>query len=83
AASAASGNGGQWARHVLVLFHTGDRPQEFALPEVVKQITWRLFVDTAAAPPADVYPQVDGPALPADGRLSLADHALVCYVSAE
>ena len=26
-----------------------------------RQLTWRLFVDTAAEPPGDVYPDADGP----------------------
>jgi glycogen operon protein len=83
AASAAAANGRQQARHVLILFHAGELPQAFALPEVVRQINWRLLIDTAAVPPADVFPQADGPALPADGLLTLADHSLMCYVSAE
>ncbi|HEY5314765.1 MAG TPA: glycogen debranching protein GlgX [Pirellulales bacterium] len=83
AAATAADNGSQHSRHVLILFHAGDQPQAFSLPEIARPIAWRLFIDTAAEPPADIYPQIDGPPPPADGLLTLADRALVCYVSAE
>jgi glycogen operon protein len=43
-------------------------------------IEWRLFVNTAADSPADIYPDADGPG-PVDGKLVLLDHSLVCYVA--
>jgi isoamylase len=40
-----------------------------------------LFVDTAADAPGDVYPGVNGPAVPAGGRVKLVHHSMRCYVA--
>ena len=45
------------------------------------QLSIRLFVDTGAEPPLDVYPDKDGPAPPLSGRIALADHSLRLYVA--
>ena len=66
-------------RHVLVLLHSGPQPRDFVLPKLPKKIRWRLFIDTAAESPSDIYPELDGPA-PA-GRVRLDHHSMVCYVS--
>jgi len=42
-------------------------------------LAWRLFVDTAAAAPGDVYPEADGP--PPQGTLLLEHHSLRCYIA--
>ena len=42
---------------------------------------WRLFIDTAAETPGDVYPEANGPAVPATGRIKLVNHSLRCYVA--
>jgi glycogen operon protein len=68
-------------RNVFIVYHGGTAPREFHLPPPAKGIAWRLFVDTAAATPKDVYPACDGPAPPARGKLTLAERSLVCYVS--
>lgn len=67
--------------NVLFVCHGGTAPREFHLPAPAKGIAWRLFVDTAAATPKDVYPACDGPPPPARGKLTLAERSLVCYVS--
>jgi glycogen operon protein len=70
------------ARNVLVLTHSGPAEQEFLLPDVVRGIPWRLFVDTAGESPSDVFPRDTGP--PLEGRkVRLTHHALKCFVSAE
>ena len=43
-------------------------------------INWRLFVDTAAEPPDDIYPDADGPA-PGKEPVVLESHTLRCYVA--
>ncbi|HEV3341321.1 MAG TPA: glycogen debranching protein GlgX [Pirellulales bacterium] len=68
------------ARHVLLFTHAGPQPREFAIPRLAQGIEWRLFVNTAADSPADIYPDADGPG-PVDGKLVLLDHSLVCYVA--
>jgi glycogen operon protein len=72
---------GEPARNVLILFHAGTLPREFALPAMAREIHWNLFVNTAAESPADIYPNLDGPP-PVDGKLVLLDRSLICYVSA-
>jgi len=69
--------------HVLLLFHAGEAPQEFYLPEIARPLAWSLFVDTAADPPGDVYPELNGPAPPKDGPVVLDGRSLRCYVARE
>ncbi|HND53686.1 MAG TPA: glycogen debranching protein GlgX [Pirellulaceae bacterium] len=72
---------GERARDVLLLFNATGEPREFVLPPVAKEIRWRLFVDTAADAPLDIYPELDGPPMPESGRLMLPYRAMACYVS--
>jgi glycogen operon protein len=67
--------------HLLVLLHAGDAPLRFAIPKLVRPLSWWLFVNTAARSPLDIYPSLDGPSLPADGMLEIEGRSLVCYVA--
>ncbi|OHB70939.1 MAG: glycogen debranching enzyme GlgX [Planctomycetes bacterium RBG_13_63_9] len=67
--------------HVLLMFHAGSEPRQFAFPGPVRSLRWRQFVNTAADSPADVYPDLDGPALPPEGIVELESRSLVCYVA--
>jgi glycogen operon protein len=69
------------ARDVLLLVNATSEPREFILPPVAKGTRWRLFLDTAAAPPYDVYPDLDGPPPPRARRLTLSYRSLCCFVS--
>jgi isoamylase len=68
------------ARAVLVMLHSGARPQEFQPPTVAANVSWRLFIDTAAESPDDIYPDADGPTLGAE-PVVLDSHTLRCYVA--
>ncbi|HEX4128720.1 MAG TPA: glycogen debranching protein GlgX [Pirellulales bacterium] len=70
-------------RHVMIILHGGTLERTFRLPAVARTIGWRLFLDTGAASPDDVYPDLDGPAPGPDGTTLLVDHSLKCYVSTE
>ncbi len=70
------------ARHLLMLFNAGPDLQEFVLPKLTPAIRWRLFLDTQQESPADIHPDLDGPAPPVDGKVKLNHHSLVCFVSA-
>ncbi|MGV3605269.1 MAG: glycogen debranching protein GlgX [Planctomycetaceae bacterium] len=70
------------ARDVLLLINATGQPREFILPPVAKGTQWRLFLDTAAASPYDVYPGCDGPPPPRSRRLTLSYRSLCCFVSA-
>ena len=50
---------------------------------VGRSIAWRLFVDTAAESPADIYPALDGPSPPANGIITLQARSLMVYVAGE
>jgi glycogen operon protein len=69
------------ARPVMIMLHSGAQPQPFAVPKVASGRKWRLFVDTAAESPGDVYPAADGPPPPKSGPILLDHHSLRCYVA--
>ncbi|HUY31477.1 MAG TPA: glycogen debranching protein GlgX [Pirellulales bacterium] len=77
----ASGPDSAVARHVMLLVNAGESPREFHLPPLARDIEWRLFVDTGAESPKDVYPEADGPA-PKAGARTLIELSLACYVAA-
>jgi len=68
-------------RHVLLMLHAGSDPRQFMLPPTARHIAWRQFINTAADPPADVYPDLDGPAPREDGLVELESRSLVCFVA--
>jgi glycogen operon protein len=69
------------ARYLLVLLHAGSDWQEFVIPAHIRRLPWRLFVDTAAEAPADIFPEVNGPPLPAAARVRLLHHSMRVYVA--
>jgi glycogen operon protein len=73
--------GKQSARHVMLLLHAGSLPRRFRLPKAVAGIEWRLFIDTGADSPRDIYPLLDGPKPPASGQVLLKDRSMKVYVS--
>ncbi len=69
------------ARHVLLMFHAGPEPREFAIPALPKAISWRTFLDTRQLSPNDIYPDLDGPIPPPLGRVCLDHHSMLVFVS--
>lgn len=69
--------------HLLMMFHAGNDPREFVLPEPVAFLPWRLFINTAVDPPGDIYPELDGPAFPQAGKVELVPRSFMCYVAPE
>jgi isoamylase len=65
---------------LAIFMHAGSEPQKFNFPEMAGGRRWKLFIDTAADSPRDIFPDSDGPPLPAFGRLLLAGRSLLCYV---
>jgi glycogen operon protein len=80
-AAVVGGNHAESARHLLMFFHPVATPLEFVIPQPARALAWRLFIDTAAAPPGDIYPQLDGPAPGASGRMILQGRSLVVYAA--
>jgi isoamylase len=71
----------QQGRDVMLFFNATGQPREFIMPAVAKGTNWRLFIDTSAAPPHDIYPDRNGPPLPKSQRLTLTYRSLCCYVA--
>ena len=69
------------ARHVMILLHAGPNSRAFTIPAAMKSIPWRQFLDTSAAPPHDIYPNLDGPEPHGTGIIELEGRSLVCFVS--
>ncbi|MEX2167972.1 MAG: glycogen debranching protein GlgX [Pirellulales bacterium] len=70
------------ARHVMMMLHAGSQPQKFVVPETARHIRWRLFIDTAADAPGDIYPQANGPLIDSTKPITLEHHSMRCYVAA-
>jgi isoamylase len=66
--------------NVLMLIHAGADSRHFVLPPVVRTIDWRMFVNTAAESPCDVYPSLDGPA-PTNGVVTMEARSMIVYVA--
>jgi isoamylase len=69
------------ARDVLILINATSEPREFILPPVAKGTKWRLFIDTAAATPYDIYPDFDGPPPPRSRRLTLSYRSTCVFIA--
>jgi isoamylase len=69
------------ARHVMLLLHPAGTTQKFVIPADLRKLQWRTFIDTGEEAPRDVYPNADGPPLPAKGELQVIHHSLRCYVA--
>jgi glycogen operon protein len=68
-------------RSVMLLANSTNSPREFIVPAIAKGVKWRLFADTAAESPNDVYPDFDGPLLAVTRRMMLKEHSLCCFVA--
>jgi len=73
--------GGLAGRHVMMMLHAGGEPREFTVPTVSKTISWRIFADTRQDSPNDIFPALDGPVPPPNGRVCLDHHSLMVFVS--
>jgi glycogen operon protein len=69
------------ARAVMMMIHAGQAPQKFVVPTSATTFRWRLFVDTEAEPPGDIYPEQDGPLLATQRPTTLNHHTFRCYVA--
>jgi glycogen operon protein len=67
--------------NVLMLFHAGVDARHFILPQAARDVPWRLFLDTAAENPADIYPNLDGPPPASNGIITLESRSLKVFVA--
>ncbi len=69
------------ARHLLILINVDDRPREFVVPPKARSFDWRLFIDTAAESPSDIFSGGSGPQLGQRLKMRLQERSLVCCVA--
>ncbi len=67
--------------HVLMMFHGSWEPREFVFPAVCQNFTWKLFIDTAAAAPNDVFGNFDGPRPDLKAPLKFQPHSMRVFLA--
>lgn len=68
-------------RDLLMMFNSTGQVRDYKMPEVGRGMRWKLFVDTAAPSPEDIYPDADGPMPPATRIVEMPHHSMKVYVS--
>ncbi|MCH8042255.1 MAG: glycogen debranching protein GlgX [Planctomycetes bacterium] len=68
-------------RHVLMMIHGGSEPRQFSIPTIAQRLPWRLFFDTAAESPDDIYPDHDGPLSQPRQAFAMIDRSMMCFVA--
>ncbi len=67
--------------HVLMMFHGSWESRDFFFPAVCQNFDWRLFIDTAAASPNDIFPDETGPKPNLKAALKFPPHTLRVYLA--
>lgn len=68
---------------LLLLANPTGEARQFSLPPIAHGVAWRLFIDTNATPPLDIFPELDGPLLVPGRSIRLKHHSLQCFVATE
>lgn len=68
-------------RDVLIMFNSTSQGCQFSIPTFSKITNWRKFLDTAVDFPEDIYPDLNGPRLPANGCYTLPSKSMAVFVS--
>jgi glycogen operon protein len=68
-------------REVLLMFNANGTSYKFLIPTIAKSKQWRLFIDTSAPSPNDIFPKLDGPMLPKSGTHTLLSKSMAVYVA--
>ena len=67
--------------HVLLFIHTGTDARHFIVPAPARNLAWRLFLNTAADSPDNIYPSLDGPPETANGVVTLESRSMAVYLA--
>ena len=67
--------------HILIMFHGSWESKDFYFPAVCQNFSWRLFIDSAAESPNDVYPDETGPKPNLNAPIRFLPHALRVYLA--
>ena len=73
-------------KHLIVATNSdGDKlrckPCDFVIPPKARSFDWKLFIDTAAESPHDIFAGGAGPPLARQPKVVMKDRSLKCYVS--
>ena len=68
-------------RDLIMLFNGTPDTLKFAMPDQIRGLRWSLLIDTATEAGKDVFPNLDGPAAPANRRVELIYRSTQVYVS--
>ena len=71
----------QTGREVLLMFNSGQSVCRFLIPTIAKSKQWRVFINTAADSPKDIFPRLDGPLISNNGSVSLPIKSMVVLVA--
>lgn len=74
---------GRDGRDLLLMLNPTDRMHTCKFPSHLTMNNWRLYINTAAREPEDIYPDFDGPHPKESATLSLAKRSLLCWVTEE
>ena len=66
---------------ILIMLNPTGQGCRFELPKVAGKRSWTKFVDTSSPSPEDIYPELDGPKLPATGVFTLPVKSMAVFVS--
>jgi glycogen operon protein len=67
--------------HVLMLIQAGTDARHFILPQAARGLPWRLLLNTTAASPNDIYPNLDGPPAPSNAVVPMEARSMVVYIA--
>ncbi len=70
-----------FGRDILMLFNGTPETKIFTMPETVRGNRWRVFLDTQQASPNDIFPDMDGPDMPANRQVQLLYRSTLVFVS--
>ncbi len=70
-----------FGRDILILFNGTPESRTFTMPESVRGTRWRLFLDTQLPSPSDIFPDLDGPDMPATRHIPMTYRSCAVYVS--
>ena len=68
-------------RDMVMMFNSTGQDRQQHLPDIGRGMKWNLFIDTAAEPPRDIFPNIDGPMPPSNRVVNAPCHSLKVFVS--
>jgi isoamylase len=69
-------------RDIVMMFNSTGQIRDFQMPAIGRGMRWSLFLDTAAEPPADIYPDLDGP-IANTSAIQMPHHSLKVFINLE